>query len=483
MSVARGCAELLAFLSSLAMARFVSPAEYGRAAVALIVGGIAVGLSAEGFGNPLVQRKEISNAHIASAMFWSVSSTAILAIATFLVAPLVVSPIFGPQASELTQVAAPLFIASGVSVVPLAIMQRALAFRRLALLEMSALTVGSCAGVGLALLGLEGKALVLGLLTTRGVAAFLFLHETGWPSMRPHRHESFEILAFGVPAATASMLSVALRNVDYALLAARMPAPLVGYYYRGFAWAVGYPGRLTDVLLRVAFPVYSRAEADGALTALRGRIVRAGVTVVFPLLALLAVTAPTIIPTLLGARWQPAVVPTQILSCAGMAATVLYTATPLWLAAGKPRMLTLFNASLLAAFAGSLLVATPYGLAAVCWTVAAVYALGAVVSYALSDRYVGVPWTSLFHDVTPGVVAAAGAWAMAAAVVAVFSRAHLPDLGVATAAWLLGGAVSGLILRFGFAEAWTDITAITRGVVPSLRERFPRWGQPARETP
>ena len=124
-------------------------------------------------------------------------------------------------------------------------LQRQLDFRRLAIVEASMSLAGPLAAVVLAVVGLEAEALVGGLLVSAAVAALL----SAWYA-RPARPrwlpaEMREIARFGMPAAGSSVLFAVQRNVDYVILAARLPAAQVGFYLRGFQLGSEYQSKIS----------------------------------------------------------------------------------------------------------------------------------------------------------------------------------------------------------------------------------------------
>ena len=108
-------------------------------------------------------------------------------------------------------------------------------------------------------------------------------------------------------------------------------------------------------MIRLAFPVYSRTTDLNELRRFHERATRIHAAVLLPLLSLLIVTAPDLVPWLFGERWAPAVEPVQILCVAGMIAAILTGYPQIMLAAGKPRVLLVFNVFLLALYVDRLL--------------------------------------------------------------------------------------------------------------------------------
>ena len=76
--LARVGVETTALLSTVALARLISPSGFGHAVVAIAVIAVSQALVVEGFGTPLVQRKEITRAHLESTMLLSLLGGALL---------------------------------------------------------------------------------------------------------------------------------------------------------------------------------------------------------------------------------------------------------------------------------------------------------------------------------------------------------------------------------------------------------------------
>ena len=119
--------------------------------------------------------------------------------------------------------------------------------------------MGPAVAIALAIAGVDGEALIIGTLAGVGATATL-----AWTFSRParpgwHPGETRDILGYGGPALGSSILYTGVRNVDYVLLAAFMPAFQVGLYMRAFALGSDYQAKISQVLVTVAFPVFSRA--------------------------------------------------------------------------------------------------------------------------------------------------------------------------------------------------------------------------------
>ncbi len=241
--------------------------------------------------------------------------------------------------------------------------------------------MSSVVSVALAIAGLGAAAYVLGMLT--GVIIMALGYISGGRPVMPHWRpkEMRELLGFGLPATAAGFAGVTYRNVDYMILGARLPSVIVGFYYRAFTLGVEYERRLSGIVGRIVFPVYTRTEDPARRLALRLRIVRVNVVLVYPMLALFIALAPTLMPWLFGPHWIPAVLPAQILAVAGMASCVRSLHGPSVLAAGRPKALFAFCIAETILYAATVWVASAYGLTLICVAVSCFQIASLVIAY------------------------------------------------------------------------------------------------------
>lgn len=462
--------EVASFAALIALARLLTPAEVGNAAVAMVVFALATGFLAGSFGTPLVKAEELRDEQIEVAGLLSILSGIGLALLCLLAA-LALVPLLGRSPAEMLALASPCFVFSAISAVPLALYSRRLDFRRIMAIEVAASLAGSAAAVVLALLDAGSAAMVLGSVVTTAVAAAAAPLRSGARRPRWHAHEARDLLRFGLPASASAMFFTAVRNVDYALVSARLSAAQVGFYYRAYTLAVDYQLKISNVVVRVLFPVLSRTDNPAAFRAARGRVIRLHTVVLFPLLAILLVTAPELVPWLYGSAWEPAVVPAQILVGAGVATTIGTGIGPVMLAAGRPNALLINNVISFACFAVVVYVSAGYGLTATCIGVV-VYRLVAlcVSQYFLATRLLGIPLShTLIVDPGPAAASAAALLAVAFPVSALLDGTPAAVSVLVTAA--AGLAVYLAVLRALFRGAWEDIALVIGGALPKRLRR------------
>ena len=474
-SLARIVAEVVAFGSMVVLAHLVAPAEFGRAAVALIVNALAIALAGGGFGTPLVQREKVERAHLESAQLASLACGAALAALTFALAPVVCDPLFGEETRRLVQLASPIFVVASLGVVSQSILQRRLDFRRLSAIEMASVTAGSLSSVAFAATGLGAEAIVLGVLVA--AATLTLLQQACTPLILPRWHAAAlrEIVAFGLPSSLSSLVMVVNRNVDYAILAVKLAPIQVGFYWRAFQFGVEHQRKISGILMRISLPVYARASDEAHRREIRARIVRAQTTIIFPVLATFIAVAPVFLPWLLGERWEPAVLPAQILAVAGMAGSVGTGLGPLMLAAGRPRALLVYNLASAGAFACTIWIVAPRGLHAVCVAAAGFYVVQLLAAHwLLLDRLLGIPVRQLLRDVGPAAVSCGALLAAAFPLARALESAELPVLVQLAVTGTAATVMYLLVLRLLFRPAWSDLVRVAARVVGRRKARGDR---------
>ena len=386
----------------------------------------------------------------------------------FVGAPLIAAPVFGDQTATLIQLASPLFFIAGLSAVARSMLWRRLEFRAVSLIEMSSLSIAGVAAVVLALRGLDAEAIVLGALCGAAGATAMFLVLVRPVAPRWHGRELREILGFGIPASGAGLLHVAITNVDYTIIAARLSAAQTGFYWRAFQLGVVYQDKISGIMMRLAFPIYSRTRDLAEMRRLHERATRVHAAVVVPLLGVLIVTAPVLIPWIFGPAWEPSVLPAQILAVAGMIAAVLTGFAQVLLAAGRPQALMRFNVIVLLAYGGAVWLTAPRGIVAVSIAVVGIYLAMLIVVYGvLFPRVVGISARRMVGDLVPAVVGTGALLALGFPLTRLLEGASMPAAITVAVAGAVGLSAHAAVLRTLFPAVWRDVATLVRRVLPA----------------
>ena len=462
------------------LARLIPPAAFGMFAVVLIVQELALSMPMEGIGSALVQRRSIRPEHLEGGMALSLLVGLVLAALTFAVAEFVATPLLGPETGHLLLLATPWFLFGAIFSIPAAVIRRRLDFRRMALIDLVMTVTRVIAMVALAFAGLDAEALVYGNLVAMATGTVLAVVSAPVPLPRWRSAEIRDLLPYGGPASLACISWTGFRNGDYAIVGATLGPAQAGFYWRGYQLAVEYQKKISAMMAQMAFPVLARTAGQDELFALRGRMVRLVTVMLFPMLALLVLLAPTVIPWLFGPAWEPAVVPTQILAAAGASTLLIDAVGSALQAEGRAQAMLGYGVAHFVVYAGAVVIVAPQGLAAVSVAAAVVHTLFLVIAYQVLLRGKGMsPLRLLIGDITPAGVSCVALIAVAGPVAWALEGAGTPVV-VHIAAVGGSAALAYLVtLRTAFPAAWYDLAAAVgrvvpvRGITARLRSRLP----------
>jgi len=469
-AISRPTIEVIQLGSIVILARLIAPAEFGRYAIALIAQEVAYLMVAGGLSSALVQRKTVDREHQQTGMALGILVGLALAVITLVAASVIVAPIFGARTAFFVRLMAPLCLVSALSTVPTATLRRRMAFRRLSEMEVLSTVARVVVCISLALVGLSGEALVLGVLAGSLAAGAIAWVSAPPPPPRLHRQAARELLGYGLPVSLASISWIGFSNVDYAIIGARLGALQTGFYFRAYTLAVEYQSKISVVMSQVGFPVLARTSSSAELNQFYRQMVRTLTIVLFPLLVLLAITAPVLVPFLFGSQWAPAVVPVQILALGGASTLVINAVGTVFMATGRARALLAYGTAHFIVYGLTVLVVVQYGITVVAIDAAVVHTIFLVVAYfmMLSDSQER-PVRRLVSDITPATVSCLGLVAVTLPASFALTAVHAPAFLWLAAIGLLAVPPYLFTLRFCFPASWRAQRSILRRVVPANR--------------
>jgi PST family polysaccharide transporter len=459
--------ELAMLGSMVVLARLIPPSAFGIFAVVVIVQELALSVPAEGVGSAIVQRRSIDHRHLQAGLAVSLLMGTTMALAAVVLALVAIVPLLGRETADLIILATPCFIMGAIVAVPTAVLRRRLDFARLSRLDLVGTLVRLAATLALAIAGMDASGLVLGYLLSFVVSLALACTFVRLPMPRWHRREIRELLGYGGPASLASFAWAGFRNGDYAIINVQLGAAQAGLYWRAYQLAIEYQRKISVVMMQMSFPILARAAGIDEMLALRRRMVLVLTVVLFPMLVLLVLLAPTVVPWLFGAAWKPAVLPTQILAIGGAATLVIDALGAAIQAAGRARALLGFGVAHFAVYVAAVVVVASHGLAAVAVAAAVVHGVFVVVAYQLTLGGDGRrALRAIWDDLAAATLACAGLVVSAGPVEWAMQRLHVPTVPHVLAVTAAGGLAYVVVLRVIFPSVSADLAAVVRRLIP-----------------
>jgi PST family polysaccharide transporter len=308
-------AQGLSWLSTLLVARLLSPDDYGLVGMATVYLGMVTLLTEFGVGTTIVTLRELDEDHIAQLNGFAV----LLGLAGSAVSCIAALPLgrffHSPRLPLVVIAMSATFIISSFQSVPAALLQKDLRFKLLSLVDGTRVLVVSVVTVILAWLGFHYWTLVLGALLSTLTATLLILsrrtHRLSWPRLSEIRHAT----RFSWHILVSRISWYAYSNSDFVVCGRVLGQQVLGAY--SIAWNLANipVEKTTGVLNSVTPALFAAVQKDHAsIRRYLLNLTEAIALVTLPLSVGLGLVARDFVLVVLGPRWEPAIAPLQLLA-------------------------------------------------------------------------------------------------------------------------------------------------------------------------
>lgn len=438
------------------LAAILGPTAYGVVALALIYVMFVQLLMQLGLGSALIQRRELTSAHLSSA-FWVIGlASLVLSACSILLSGWWAHVNGTPELQAVTVGLTPILIIRGLMVVPDAQLRRAMRFKALAVRTNAAVLAGGVVGIGVAVAGGGVWALVAQQLTMAGVEAVVVWVAARWrPDPRLDVSAIRELLPFATRSAVAGFGVFANGRMDALLIGLNLGPTAVGLYR--------FATRLVDTVLEsisgslqaVSLPELARWQDDPSRFLERTKLLyRTTSAACFVPLAALAAGGPWVVRSL-GDDWAPAASAVAVIAVAGIGRVVGQLVGPVLQALGRPGVLAILTWGGAAVSAAAYVTATHLARDAsltnqvltLAVTAAALHSLVfQAMNFWIVARATGSTVRSLAGTTVPGCIAGASGFAVGRPLGYLTDLAGAPQLVAAGVSGTASVVVSGLLL-------------------------------------
>jgi PST family polysaccharide transporter len=354
---------VLQFVSIVALGRLLLPSDFGLIAMVAPVTAFIATFKDLGLTQAVVQRQQISQDQLTTLFWISVSFSVILMICTYLAAPVVGWFYNEPRTIWLMIAFGGQLIFSGTAALHMALLNRAMRYQALALVEIAALAVGVVAGIVTAWLTHSYWALVVASAVTSACTAAIAWTVSGWCPGTPRRGADVAaMLRFGGNLTGFNIVNFFARNLDNILIGKAWGTSDLGLYDRAYKLLLFPLSQISYPISRIATPVLSRLvlEPDRyrrAYLQMIGQVL----LLVTPGVVCLVVLADQVVFLLLGPRWEGVVPIFQWLGVGALVAPIGQSTG--WLFISQDRTGEMFRWGLVSStlFVASFVVGLPYG--------------------------------------------------------------------------------------------------------------------------
>lgn len=405
-AVLRIASQMVSWLTTLIVVRFLTPADYGLNAMLSLPIDMLLLFTTLGAEVALIQRKQISAEEIASVF----GSLLLLNGAFFLLLFLGAAPIAAyfhdPRLTPLIQVTSVVFLLSPFRSIPNALLDRALEFRLRAQVDMAAMIVSALLSLILAVGGAGVWALIAAFVTNFALRSLLLARLHPW-LVRPRFQFAKVKHLFhygGVMTLSSAVMSLTEKIVNV-IAGPRLGATGLGYYTVASEFARLPMSKIMPIVQQTMFPAYAKLQDK---TAIAGdyllKTLEISALVMFPMLIGTACVSLDFVVTVFGEKWIPVAAPLAWMAAVTPLRVVTQVCYPALNALGHANKVLGINVVLLALLSLGMGLTLDYGLSGAVLSWVAVVPVGTVMTLFYVRRQVGVSPGQIVRAVAPASV-------------------------------------------------------------------------------
>jgi O-antigen/teichoic acid export membrane protein len=312
--------QLARAVAAIAVARLLTPEEYGLAALALVFASLVLVFSDLALGAALVQRQNLTDLDRNTAFWVTVGTSVVFSVlGVALSGPL--AALYGDSdAQPLLAVLSVSFVISAVSAPQLSLMLRDMDFKRVEVLPMVGALVGGAAGVALAATGAGAWAIIAQYVAGLTITSVLVWWRSPWrPGFSFSLASLRDLGGFSIYMLGHRLLYYVQTNGDRFLVGRFLGTSALGAYAIAFNTIIQPASKIGGPLQRVMSPAFCRIQEEPErIAAAWARVTRALAALTVPALGGLIVLAPDFVPVVLGSQWDAAIPVIQILAWVGI---------------------------------------------------------------------------------------------------------------------------------------------------------------------
>ena len=314
-AVQRFSTQGIQFLTTLVMARMLTPAEYGTIGMLSIFLAISSVFIDSGFVNALTRKQDRTHADICTVFYFNITISFIAYWVLFIAAPFIAAFYNMAELELVLRILGLSLILNSFYAVQATLLTINLDFKVQARINVIALIISAIIGIVMAYNDFSYWALVAQTLVSCSISALLFWHYSKWRPTLLFSTKSFKnMFRFGSKLLASSLLDSIYGNLYSIIIGKVFSASALGNYSRAESYA-NFPSiSITGIMQRVTYPVLCRLQGDDHELANTYRsFIKISAFIIFPMMMLLSAFAYPFIIIIIGKQWEFSATMLQIL--------------------------------------------------------------------------------------------------------------------------------------------------------------------------
>jgi PST family polysaccharide transporter len=336
---AQGAKFLLSMVSTMILARLLTPRDFGLVAMVTTVTSFLGVFKDAGLSIATVQRERITHAQVSNLFWINIAVSAVTALTLATAAPVIARFYHTPRLIGITLFLSLSFLISGSTIQHQALLKRQMRFKALALIEVGSMAVGVLVGVLMALLGYSYWSLVGSSLSIETVGLALTWSISRWRPQLPARRSGIgPLVSFGANRVTGDFIAALARGSDNLLIGRFYGSAAVGLYSRASVLLIRPLEQFLGPINAVFIPALSRLQSQPLrYRSTFLRLYEAIALTAFLFTGLFLAMAHPLTLVLLGPRWEQTAVIFGGFTIAALSIPLAQASTWLFTSQGRGR--------------------------------------------------------------------------------------------------------------------------------------------------
>lgn len=307
--------RLLQFLTTIILARLISPEVFGEFGIIIIFVLVLRVLIEGGLGLGIIQEDELPANVYSSLFFFNIMIAVLLYFIIFVTSP-IFSSFYTQDLTIYIRILSVAVIFDSISVVPLNLLIKRYKLRQLAIVNFISSIAAGIFAIVFGIIEPNIYALIIFYLMNSLIRSVLLL--IYWqPSFTFDFYSIKKLLSFGYKLSLANLLNEIFENLYLNIIGIYYKANLVGYYYQAKNLYFASTLTLSKAIENVIFPFLSEKKKSESYKHYYFQILSAYIILTYPLVLFFITYHEIIIDFIFGEKWEGSAIFFQILSFGG----------------------------------------------------------------------------------------------------------------------------------------------------------------------
>lgn len=388
----------VAYIAFLTLSFVLEPKDFGVLGMAMAWVAFINVFAEVGFGAAIIQKQKIQKGHLNTTFLVNVTLGLILLFVGLGVARIAAWFFKTPEVRPVLAVLSLGFLINALSLTQVAYLQRRMQFKKLALRDLIASTLGAVVAIVLALNGYGVWSLVAQSLTVYTAGSVLIWFYSAW---KPGIHDvSFSYLkdlwSFSSRIFLFNIFKYFSQNIDKVLVGYYLDPTALGYYTFAFRIVIFPFTTFVGAVGTYLFPKYSRMQSQTSLIKENlFQVIKILNSVVCPLLILIAFWGHAYVPLIFQGKWTPALEIFPVMAIVAFLQSNISPVGNLMKALNKPDWLLKWSILITGLVGLSMFFGARYGLYGIAVSLLISYFIGIFVIYNIVHKLVHPDWAEL----------------------------------------------------------------------------------------